>query len=113
MKKFILSLIFVFLIPTFVFASSVNNTTDIVGVIAIEVFFSIHMSVFFIYPLSKKISKDNNKKVFWILFVIRAVFLLLFAFFVNPYIAVGIDFIVSFVLAMIVMPIIDSKINKS
>lgn len=113
MKKFILALIFVFLIPTFVFASSVNNTTDIVGAIAIEAFVSIHMSVFVINPLSKKISKDNNKKVFWILFVIRAVFLLLFDFFVNPYIAVGIDFIVLFVLLMIVMPIIYSKINKS
>lgn len=111
MKKFILALIFVFLIPTFVFASSVNNTTDIVRAIAIEAFVSIHMSVFVINPLSKKISKDNNKKVFWILFVIRAVFLLLFDFFVNPYIAVGIDFIVLFVLQMIVMPIIYSK-NK-
>lgn len=113
MKKFILALIFVFLIPTFVFASSVNNTTDIVGAIAIEAFVSIHMSVFVIDPLSKKISKDNSKKIFWILFVIRAVFLLLFDFFVNPYIAVGIDFIVLFVLLMIVMPIIYSKINKS
>jgi len=113
MKKFILALIFVFLIPTFVFASSVNNTTDIVGAIAIEAFVSIHMSVFVINPLSKKISKDNSKKIFWILFVIRAVFLLLFDFFVNPYIAVGIDFIVLFVLLMIVMPIIYSKINKS
>ena len=37
--------------------------------IFMEAFCSIHMSVFVLIPLSKMISKDNDKKVFIILFL--------------------------------------------
>lgn len=33
-----------------------------------EAFVTIHMSVFVLLPLSKLISKDNSRKIFWTLF---------------------------------------------
>lgn len=45
-----------------------------------EAFVSIHMSVFVLLPLSKMISRENSKKIFWILFWIRIAILLCFDF---------------------------------
>ena len=36
-----------------------------------EAFVTIHMSVFVLLPLSKLISKDNSRKIFWTLFGVR------------------------------------------
>ena len=33
-----------------------------------EAFVTIHMSVFVLLPLSKLISKDNSRKIFWTLY---------------------------------------------
>ena len=53
-----------------------------------EAFVSIHMSVFVLLPLSKMISRENSKKIFWILFWIRIAILLCFDFFITTGIAV-------------------------
>jgi hypothetical protein len=61
-----------------------------------EAFISIHMSLFVLIPFSKIISSENYKKVFVILFLIRAVILLYFDFCITTNIAI-IDFIAVFI----------------
>ena len=73
-----------------------------------EAFVSIHMSVFVLLPLSKMISRENSKKIFWILFWIRIAILLCFDFFITTGIAV-VDFLAVFVGAFIVTPISIKK----
>ena len=73
-----------------------------------EAFVSIHMSVFVFLPLSKMISRENSKKIFWILFWIRIAILLCFDFFITTGIAV-VDFLAVFVGAFIVTPISIKK----
>lgn len=72
--------------------------------IFMEAFCSIHMSVFVLIPLSKMISKDNDKKVFIILFLIRVVILLI-GDLVSPMTMALIDFFSVFVGAFLVVPI--------
>lgn len=112
MKKFykkllILSLL---LMPTMVFASSGENDFPIVMAIAMELFISIHMSIFCLKPLADLISKEDSKKTFWRLFAIRAGILLFFDFFVTTFIAI-IDFFAVFVGAFVIIPIVAAK-NK-
>ena len=73
-----------------------------------EAFVSIHMSVFVLLPLSKMISRENSKKIFWILFWIRIAILLCFDFFITTGIAV-VDFLAVFVGAFLVTPISIKK----
>ena len=84
---------------------------DIIGALLMEAFVSIHMSVFVLIPLSKIISKDNSKKVFWILFAIRAAILIFCDLFVTTGIAI-VDFIAVFIGAFIVIPI-SAAITKT
>ena len=56
-----------------------------------EAFVTIHMSVFVLLPLSKLISKDNSRKIFWTLFGVRIAILLFFDFFITTGIAI-VDF---------------------
>ena len=111
MKKFMLALMLVFLIPTFVFASSGSSAVGIEVAIIMEAFISVHMSLFVLAPLSKIISEENNKKIFWILFAIRAIFLLFFDFYITPNIAI-IDFVAVFFGAGVVLPIAGIKSSK-
>lgn len=73
-----------------------------------EAFVTIHMSVFVLLPLSKLISKDNSRKIFWTLFGVRIAILLFFDFFITTGIAI-VDFIAVFVGAFIVTPIAMKK----
>ncbi len=73
-----------------------------------EAFVTIHMSVFVLLPLSKLISKDNSRKIFWILFGVRIAILLFFDFFITTGIAI-VDFMAVFVGAFIVTPIAMKK----
>ena len=98
------------LIPSIVFASSNENIFPIEMALAIEAFTSIFMSVFVFKPLSKIISKENNKKFFWILFGIRITFLLLCDFLVTTRIAI-VDFKIAFI-GTFLMIIINAIINK-
>lgn len=94
------------MIPTMVLASSGNNIFSIGSALGIEAFVSIHMSIFVLIPLSRLISQDNSKKVFWILFILRAAILLFFDFFITTYIAM-IDFFAVFIGAFLVVPILS------
>ena len=73
-----------------------------------EAFVTIHMSVFVLLPLSKLISKDNSRKIFWTLFGVRIAILLFFDFFITTGIAI-VDFMAVFVGAFIVTPIAMKK----
>ena len=73
-----------------------------------EAFVTIHMSVFVLLPLSKLISKDNSRKIFWTLFGVRIAILLFFDFFITTGIAI-VDFLAVFVGAFIVTPIAMKK----
>lgn len=73
-----------------------------------EAFVTIHMSVFVLLPLSKLISKDNSRKIFWALFGVRIAILLFFDFFITTGIAI-VDFMAVFVGAFIVTPIAMKK----
>lgn len=75
-----------------------------------EAFVSIHMSVFVLLPLSKMISRENSKKIFWILFWIRIAILLCFDFFITTGIAV-VDFLAVFVGAFLVTPISIKRVS--
>lgn len=92
------------MMPSIVFASNGEDSFPLGMALGMEAFVSIFMSVFVLIPLSKIISKDNSKQVFWILFVIRAVILLFCDFFVTPGIAI-VDFISVFIGTFIVIPI--------
>lgn len=92
------------MMPSIVFVSNGESSFPLGIALGMEAFVSIHMSVFVLIPLSKIISKDNSKQVFWILFGIRAAILLFCDFFVTPGIAI-VDFISVFIGAFIVIPI--------
>lgn len=113
MKKYLL-MVSIFFFPMLVFASSGDNSTPIIVALVMEAFVSIHMSIFVLFPLSKIFSKDNYKKVFLTLFIIRAFVLLFFDFFITTEIAF-IDFFAVFIGAFIIVPIaklITIKRNK-
>ena len=93
--------------PTLVFASSTDNAFPVELAIIMESFVSIHMSLFVIKPLSNLISRENSNKVFWILFILRAIFLILFDFFVAPSIAIF-DFLMVFVGVFLIVPIFSA-----
>ncbi len=76
-----------------------------------EAFVSIHMSVFVLLPLSKIISNENSKKIFWILFGIRVAILLVFDLFITTGIAI-VDFMAVFIGAFILTPIAAIKGGK-
>ena len=90
--------------PTIVYASNGNSDFPISIALLMEAFVSIHMSLFVLVPLSYIFSKDNSKKLFWILFTTRAGILIFCDFFVTPFIAI-LDFMSVFVGAFIIVPI--------
>ena len=103
----------ILLVPVLVFASTGDEFIPIALAIGMELFVSIHMSVFVFAPLANIFSKNNSKKVFWTLFSIRAILLLFFDFFVTTEIAI-VDFIFVFIGTFIVVPIaaVISKVRK-
>lgn len=72
------------------------------GIGLLVAFVSIHMSVFVLLPLSKMISREHSKKTFWILFGIRAAYLLFFDFFITTRIAIF-DFMSVFVAVPVIL----------
>ena len=108
LKNKILLLSPLFLLPITVFAESLNSSSESIPLemaIFMEAFVSIHMSVFVLKPLSMIIGKEeNNKKIFWMMFAIRAIVLLYFDFFITTGIAIF-DFMAVFVGAFLVVPI--------
>lgn len=85
---------------------------DLISALGVEAFVSIHMSVFVLFPLSRIIAKENSKKLFFILFGIRAAILLFFDLFITTNIAI-LDFFAVFVGAFIVVPLSIFKGTQS
>jgi hypothetical protein len=97
-------IISVLFLPIIVFASNGENIFSLADAIGIEVFVSVHMSLFVLKPLSEIFSKENSKNVFWILFFIRAIILIFCDLFVTTSIAI-VDFICVFIGAFAIVPI--------
>ncbi len=100
----ILLIISLLLIPIMVYAVNFESDFPLSAALIMEVFVSIHMSLFVLKPLAEMISKDNPKRLFWIFFAIRAGILLFCDFFVTPGVAL-IDFFAVFVGAFILIPL--------
>lgn len=98
------------LMPTLAFGYTGDFNLPLDVAIQIEAFVSIHMSVFVLRPLASLVSNENSKKLFWTIFIVRAVVLLFCDFFVTTYIAM-IDFFAVFAGALLIVPICQ-KINK-
>lgn len=103
-----LSLLF---LPMMVFAES-DSGLNFFGAVMFEAFVSIHMSIFVLIPYSK--IKSNNseeqKKIFWKAFWIRACVLIFLDFFI-PSVALVLDFFMIFLGAFILIPMSKSKAN--
>lgn len=83
-KSKYLLIVMLLLVPTIVFAS--NGSGDefsLTQAVGLEVINSFLISLFILDPLSKIISQNNSKKVFWILFAIRVIILLFFDLFIT------------------------------
>ena len=94
------------LIPTSVFARSGSVSIDIIDIFSVcffELIFTFLISMFFLEPLSKIISLNNSKKVFWILFIIRILTSLYFIIFVTDNIMIF-DFLLIFIGAVVIKP---------
>lgn len=109
-NKWIL-IIMLFLLPTVVFASSGEDELSLGMALFMEAFVSIHMSVFVLKPLSMMFAKENSNKLFWIMFIVRAIVLLIFDFFITTMIAM-VDFFAVFIGAFLVVPI-SAAITKT
>lgn len=102
-KYFLLiSLLF---IPTLVFASSGDDSVPIAAAILTEAIISIHMSIFVLIPISDILTNDGSKKLFWKLFIARAVILIIFDLFITTRIVV-VDGVLLFIGAFILVPIL-------
>ena len=104
-RKNVFLMLTLLLFPTMVLASSgiaLHFPIDLA--IGMEVFVSIHMSVFVLLPLARIFDPDKSKKLFIKLFVGRAIILLIFDLFITTNIAI-IDFIFVFVGAFFIVPI--------
>lgn len=94
------------LIPTSVFARSGSVSIDIIDIFSVcffELIFTFLISMLFLKPLSKIISLNNSKKVFWILFIIRILISLYFIIFVTDNIMMF-DFLLIFIGAVVITP---------
>ncbi|MDE6292102.1 MAG: zinc ribbon domain-containing protein, partial [Bacilli bacterium] len=113
MKKIkILLCMMLLLMPTTVLAAGYVMDSILPFAILWEAFASIHMSVFFLSPLANLISDEGNeKKTFWKLFIARACILLIFDFFITPYIFIF-DFFLIFAGVIIINPILSLILKK-
>lgn len=97
------------LCPKLVYAS--NGEFSVLIAIFVEAFVTIHMSIFVLYPIANLLSEEP-KKLFLKLFIIRIAILLFFDLFITTNIAI-IDFILVFIGAFIVVPILSLITKKS
>lgn len=103
LNKYLL-IIIIYLIPVAVYATERNNSGELLPIIAMELFCSIHMSAFVFIPLSKLLATgENQKSLFWKMFIARGVLLFILNY-IYPNIAF-IDFLAIFIGAFIVVPL--------
>ena len=112
-KRYIIPLMsLIFCLSSVVFASSdKSNEIPIVIAIFMEVFVTMHMSVFVLKPLSRIISAENSKDVFWKMFLIRIAILIFFDFIITTKIAI-VDFFCVFIGAFAIVPIVGTIVGK-
>lgn len=112
MKKYrnYLLLFSIFFVPTLVNASTGNNNFPLLIVLGMEIFNTIFWSWFVLKPLSRIVSKTDNKKTFWKFFLLRVAILIFFDF-LDPSLAM-IDFVGLFIGIFIVMPMVPTATNK-
>lgn len=87
---------------------------ELASALFMELFITIHMSVFVLWPMSRIIYPDNSKAIFITLSILRALTLIIFDFFISTSIA-AFDFFMVFLGAFIIVPIssvITTKIRK-
>lgn len=108
-KKILLFIILLLSIPTIALAKGGGEDVTFSPLMALglEAFITIHMSIFVFKPLADMIPNYDSKTIFWTLFIIRALFLLIFDFFVTPWIVIG-DFIFVFIGAFVIVPLTKS-----
>jgi hypothetical protein len=108
-KKILLFIILLLSIPTIALAKGGGEDVTFSPLMALglEAFITIHMSLFVFKPLADMIPNYDSKTIFWTLFIIRALFLLIFDFFVTPWIVIG-DFIFVFIGAFVIVPLTKS-----
>lgn len=109
-KKKSLLLIMLLLTPNLVSAS--GSAFTVREAILFELFMSIHMSVFVLFPISNMLSSEKPGKLFWKLFIARACLLLIANNLISPDIAF-IDFFLVFIGAFIIVPITSFISKKS
>lgn len=102
-KKKILLLFLLCLMPCLVFASSSSDTFSTGFAISMELFVSIHMTIFVLWPLSNIFGGDEPKKLLKKMFIWRAVILLVLDL-IWPEVAM-LDFFAVFIGAFLVVPI--------
>ena len=112
MKKKLLYGLLLFSLPVVVFA---EGGIDLGAAIFVELFCSIHMTVFVLWPLAKIITKDESKEkvrsMTIKLFIIRAIILVIIDV-INPNLFF-LDFFAIFIGAFILIPIMGSKAGKT
>ena len=113
-KKILLFIILLLSIPTIALAKGGGEDVKFSPLMALglEAFITIHMSIFVFKPLADMIPNYDSKTIFWTLFIIRALFLLIFDFFVTPWIVIG-DFIFVFIGAFVIVPLTKSMTKKT
>lgn len=113
MKKNKMALLMILcFMPSVVFAKEVDWSILPVALM-FEVFVSLHISAFVLNPLSKIFTDDQeeSKKLFWKLFVARALILLIFDFFITPMIFLA-DFFSVFIGGIIIIPLLEKLKGK-
>lgn len=114
-KKIILAILFIVIgiIDLKLLSIMEKDLVDLSGAIIMELFVTIHISAFVFYPLSSAVNdnKENVKKTFIILFVARALFLILCDAFVSTTVAM-LDFLFVFIGAFGIMPMFLAFFGK-
>ena len=114
MKKHLKRILFLtlLLIPTIVFASEDDFSFSVAEAVGTELFVTIHMSIFVLWPISTMVSEKNYKQVFFILFILRTAFLAYFDIIGFTWIAL-VDFICVFIGAFLLVPLVAFITKKS
>ena len=112
MKKYSkIILVVLCMFPMMVFAST-GSSVDIKTFLIMEAFISILISVFVLNPIAKSLAPENHKKVFCVLFIIRAIIVLYSYFYVTSDVA-QYDFMALFIGIFLIVPIVKSATKKN
>ena len=116
-KKYLI-LICLLMIPCIILASTnkgdLLNSETISEIISTEMFATIFSVLFVIRPLSRIFSKNDNnrKKLFWLLFLIRAAIIVIFIFYITTDICYY-DLFATFIFGMFIVPICGAIKKKN